>query len=641
MNLFRKQLLHTPVFTALLVLLLAIATAFCAIGFTALSGAKVQLNQVDSQYTTIAVPREDMPWTGLLGEEGQLQPLAQQKKHKYPGILADDCRGFLTAHVSGCDSLSSYERNNYSTSDFDTYGNSMAVLAVRCTSVTESDSPIEQAIFNDKDEIVDWETVVHRSYRAIFTLETMVCRLSAYDILPEITEITFGSSLFTADGQVPFEEGKTYLLFGTYKGTIAEQNIYPEEGEAMWNFPYPGEHRLEVDGHRDNGTSHGGFDGGNLLFSWQEVREGENVHLCLTEDSFPFCVEYTGDLQDFLNSSAGSVWKDEIIPMCEINYESAGVILTDNVNSLLLFNTGEASILEGRSFEAAEYAEGGAVCLISASYALKNNLSVGDTVNLDLYQAELGYRDNPTSRFSGKMEPVLVQSPCKPDNRIGVQKDYRIVGIYTAPEFSYGLHSFQADTIFVPKASVPGASSYENITNPLLYSVILKNGGEAEFEAYLESLGYGGAFAYFNQDYNALADTMAVIFANAMRLFIIGCSVFLLAVAVFLFLNLRRMGDAARGMRLLGIKAKAVWLEQFQTMAILIFVSVLLGAGLGAALYGVVTAQVLSEAVAMRPMALLTCVGIQTAVLLLTAAVCTRVVTKRGLMQSGKRRKGL
>lgn len=520
--------------------------------------------------------------------------------------------------------------------------NSMAVIAVRCTSVKElENAPWEEPIFNDKDEIVGYETLVQRSYYADFSLENIVCRLPAYDLLPEAAEILWGSSLFTADGQIPFEAGKTYLLFGTYEGPRgAVQNVQPGEEEVTWDFLYPESHHFIVDGRHDNGTSRG-FGAGNLLFSWQEMREGEKWYFCLTEDSFPFCVEYTGDLQDFLNSSAGAVWKDEIIPMCEINYESAGVILTDNVNSLLLFNTGEASILEGRNFEAAEYAEGEAVCLISASYALKNNLSVGDTVNLDLYQAELGYRDNQVSQFSDKMEPVLVQSPCKPDNRIGVQKDYTIVGIYTAPEFSYGLHSFQADTILIPKASVPGASSYENITNPLLYSVILENGGEEEFEVYLESLGYGGAFAYFNQEYNALADTMAVIFANALRLFIIGCSVFLLAVAVFLFLNLRRMGDAARGMRLLGIRAKAVWIEQLQTITILIFASILLGAGLGAALYGVVTAQVLSEAVALRPLALLVCVGIQGAVLLLTAAVCTRLVTKRGLMQSGKRRKGL
>lgn len=640
MNLFRKQLLHTPVFTALLALLLAIAIAFCAIGFAAWSGVKSQLNQVDEQYTTIAVPRGDSLWTGLLYEEERLTPLTQQTKQNYPELLADDRRGVLMAHVSGCDSLSAYELNNYSSADFDTYGNSMAVIAVRCSSVTEMDTPIEQAIFNENNEIVDRETVVERNYYANFSLETVVCRLPAYDILPEATEITLGSSLFTADGQVPFEAGKTYLLFGTYEGPYAVRNDQSEEGEAVWSFPYPGEHRFTLDGKRDSGTSRNSNDG-NMLFSWQQIKEGETVYLCLTEDSFPFCAEYNGELQDFLNSDAGEVWQNEIIPMCELNYESAGVILTDYVNSLLLFNTGEASILEGRSFEAAEYAGGEAVCLISAAYALKNNLSVGDTMNLDLYQAELGYRENHNSPLSEKMEPVLVQSPCKPGNRIGVQKDYTIIGIYTAPEFSYGLHSFQADTILIPKASVPNASSYEDITNPLLYSIVLKNGGEAEFEAYMDSLGYGGAFAYFNQDYNALADTLSVISANALRLLFIGCGVFLLAVALFLFLNLRRMGTVALGMRLLGVKAKAVWLEQFQTIASLIFISVVLGAGLGSALYGVVTAQVLSEAVALRPQALLICVGVQTAVLLLAAAICAWLVAKRNPMQSGGRSKAL
>lgn len=636
MNLFRKQLQHTPVFTALLSLLLATAIAFCAIGFAAWSGARAQLTQVDGQYTTIAVPRGDMHWTGLLYEEEQLTPLTQQTERNYPGLLADDRRGFLTAHVSGCDSLSAYERNYYGSADFDAYGNSMAVIAVRCSSVTEADSPIEQAIFNERNEITGYERVTERSYYASFSLESVVCRLPAYDdVLPEAAEITLGSSLFTPNGQIPFEEGKTYLLFGTYEGP-AVQNHQSEAREAVWDFPYPGEHHFTLDGVRDSGAS---MD--NMLFSWQQVKEGESVYLCLTEDSLPFYAEYHGPLQDFLNSDAGAVWQKEIIPMCQINYESAGVILTDDVNSLFLFNTGEASILEGRSFEPAEYADGEAVCLVSAAYALKNNLSVGDAINLDLYQAELGYRDNPISPFSQNMEPVLVQSPCKPDNRIGVQKDYTIVGIYTAPEFSYGLHSFQADTILIPKASVPNASAYEAITNPLLYSMILKNGGEAEFEAYMDSLGYGGVFAYFNQDYNALADTLSVISSNALRLLFIGCGAFLLAAALFLFLNFRRMGSVARGMRLLGIRAKAVWLEQCKTMAILILVSVALGAGLGTALYGVVTAQVLSEAVALRPQALLICIGVQMTVLLLSAAMGAWLVARRNPMQSGSGGKAL
>lgn len=633
MNLFRKQLQRTPVFTTLLVLLMAVAIAFCAIGFAAWSGARAQLQQVDAQYITIAVPRGDTLWTGLLYEGKLLTPLTQQTERSYPGLLADDCRGFLTAHVSGCDSLSAYEGNHYSSADFDAYGNSMAVIAVRCSSVTETDSPIEQAIFNEMDEIVGYETVVERSYYASFSPEAVVCRLPAYDILPEATEITLGSSLFTADGQIPFTVGKTYLLFGTYEGPNAVQNHQSGGSELAWEFPYPGEHRFTLDGKRDSGVSRNGTDG-NMLFSWQQVKDGDNAYLCLTEDSLPFCAEYTGELQDFLNSDAGKVWQDEIIPMCAVNYESAGVILTDYVNSLLLFNTGSASILEGRSFEAEEYASGKEVCLVSAAYALKNNLSVGDTVNLDLYRAELGYRENPTDSLSGNREPVLVQSPCKPGNRIGVQKDYTIVGIYTAPEFSFGLHSFQADTIFIPKASVPNASAYEDITNPLLYSIVLKNGGEAEFEAYMESLGYGDVFAYFNQDYNALAGTLSVISANALRLLLIGCSVFLLAVALFLFLNFRRMGTVARGMRLLGIKANTVWLEQLQAMVILILFSSILGAGLGSVLYGVVTTQVLSEAVALRPQALLLCVGVQAVILILAAAVCAWLAARRNLMRN-------
>lgn len=633
MNLFRKHLQRTPAFTALLALLMAVAIAFCAIGFAAWSGARAQFKQVDAQYTTIAVPRGDAFWTGLLYEKKQLTPLTLQTERNYPGLLADDRRGFLMAHVSGCDSLSAYEQNNYSSADFDAYGNSMAVIAVRCSSVTEMDAPIEQAIFDENGEIVDYETVVERSYYANFSLETVVCRLPAYDILPEATEITLGSSLFTADGQVPFAVGKTYLLLGTYEGPYAVQNYEFEESEPVWTFPSPGEHRFTLDGKRDNGTSRNSDDG-NMLFSWQQIKEGEDVYLCLTEDSLPFYAEYHGELQDFLNSDAGKVWQNEIIPMCALNYESASVILTDYVNSLLLFNTGEAGILEGRSFEAEEYADGEAVCLVSAAYALKNNLSVGDTVNLDLYQAELGFRENPSSSFHEEMEPVLVQSPCKPSNRIGVQKDYTIVGIYTAPEFSSGLHSFQADTILIPKASVPNASAYENITSPLLYSIVLKNGGEAEFEAYMESLGYGGSFAYFNQGYNALANTLSVISANALRLLLMGCSVFLLAMSLFLFLNFRRMRTVVRGMRLLGVKATAVWLEQFQTMATLIFISVILGAGLGSALYRAVTAQVLSEAVALRPQALLLCVGVLAAVLILAAAVCAWFVARRNLMRS-------
>ena len=119
---------------------------------------------------------------------------------------------------------------------------------------------------------------MERSYYASFALEAVVCRLAAYDVLPEAKEITIGSSLFTEDGQVPFAEGKTYLLFGTYEGPRTVRNDQAEEGEPRWEFPYPGEHVLAVDDQNDSGIL-SQYDGvsGNMLFSWRENREGAHI----------------------------------------------------------------------------------------------------------------------------------------------------------------------------------------------------------------------------------------------------------------------------------------------------------------------------------------------------------------------------
>lgn len=99
MNLFRKHLQRTPAFTALLALLMAVAIAFCAIGFAAWSGARAQFKQVDAQYTTIAVPRGDAFWTGLLYEKKQLTPLTLQTERNLsravggrpPGLSNGSC----------------------------------------------------------------------------------------------------------------------------------------------------------------------------------------------------------------------------------------------------------------------------------------------------------------------------------------------------------------------------------------------------------------------------------------------------------------------------------------------------------------------------------------------------------------------
>ncbi len=632
MNILAKKLFRSKMFTALTVLFMAAAIALLSIGICAWCDTRAQLERVGEQYTTIAVPSSPENFKQLIFWEegsGDPTPLTRQER-KYPGLLAEDLRGFLTAHVAGCGTLSCYDVGEYRESDFDVYGAAMAVVAAKCTSVRDSSRSIDGRRSLEDGTIVNVK-YQNCSYDANFSVEELVCRHPAYRELPELKEISLSTQIYTADKSIPFEIGKTYLLFGVFDGPGALQ--YPDGWE-----PYLPEYgSLTVDLMGDNGTAPPRT--GNMLFYWREIEaswgteEAEHYHL-LEEDSFPFYAEYTGDWRDFLRTEEGKIWQETLIPLCELNYESAAVVLTDNVDSLYQFNTGAASLLEGRRFTAEEYANGDEVCLVGAAYAQKNGLSVGDTIHLDFYQNEL------KSRWAVQEsdEEVLIHGPCMPEARLGVQKDYEIIGIYTAPEFEYGQHSFQGDTIFVPKSSVPNSSRYENPNMSLLYSLILENGRAEEFEDYLASLGFGGMFEYFDQQYSALEDTYAVMTANARRLVALGAAAFALAAALFVFLSLRRMAPAVRGMRLMGVEPGRVWRELTAALALLAAGSAALGGLLGAALYDFVTNRVLASRVALRPEVLALCAAAAAAALLAVSALCALPASRRKLLQSPKKR---
>ena len=642
MNLIKTLYRHGTAVTFLLILLLAFAIALFAVSLSAWSTARIQREQVDNQYTTVAVP------VGAGGQEDVFDAefnwssiLTQQGTSACPGLLAEDCRGFVSAHVEGSTPLSVYESmlDGITRTDFDKYNYAIAVLAVRCTEVEERQAVLEQAIFNEKDEITGYESYIDCSYTASFRLEDVVCRWNAYEIFPDnLTYLVF-SRLYTPEGEVPFEKGKTYLLFGILGNVTPEANpVRPEDGGLVWEFEEESRQWFEIDQTFGAGIQPYHYDSGNMLFSWEKrQKEGGEQYFVLSEASLPFCAEYTGNWEDFLESEAGAVWREKILPLCRLNYESAGVILTDNINSMYLFNTGAAGILEGRSFTALEYAVGENVCLVSAAYALKNGLTVGSVMELDLYESNLYYKTNQPDLWSVSMDHILVQDPCTPNRWLGIKKDYTVVGIYTAPEFAYGRHSFQANTIFVPKKSVPKAERYENRDIPLLYSVILENGSRDIFEEHLDTLGFGGRFQYFDQGYDAQADVLKVIAANAGRLLILGSGAFVLGGALFLYLSIRRIRVPARKMRLLGVRRSQVFREMVLVVGLQTAAGAVLGAAAGASLYRWVTRQALSESLTLPPQTFLLCIACESTVILAVAMVIAYRAAGENLMGSAKR----
>ena len=103
---------------------MAAAIALLSIGICAWCDTRAQLERVGEQYTTIAVPSSPENFKQLIFWEegsGDPTPLTRQER-KYPGLLAEDLRGFLTAHVAGCGTLSCYDVGEYRESDFDEIG---------------------------------------------------------------------------------------------------------------------------------------------------------------------------------------------------------------------------------------------------------------------------------------------------------------------------------------------------------------------------------------------------------------------------------------------------------------------------------------------------------------------------------------
>lgn len=644
MNLFFTQIRRRFALSALLVILLAAAISFQAIAFSALDAVQTQISAVGGQYTTAAVPKETALWWRIFtSEDGNeiISPMLQ--RDQYPGLLSEDRRGILNAHVTGCESVSAYEKDTFSNDAYDIFSRSFAVLAVRCTRVSEYDFTGNKVIFDENNAPVGSEEFRQQDYVAAFAPESIVRMFPAYyKLLPPMEEI-HGSFPYLSDGTLPFEEGKTYLLFCCI---FPSQKIltFDENGEVIYEYTTPNEYHLKVYDHTISTTESRGNWGpaqrgefSDLLRSWKYKIGDDGVYRdYMDKDVLPFCAEYEGSVEDFLRSEAGTLWRDTILPFCQTNYESANVILTNDINSILWFNTGDAAIIEGRSFEAPEYANGENVCLVSATYAMKNGLSVGQELELDLYRSQIRTRTVFQSSSAVEMVPANIHEPCKEQNRLGIKKNYRIVGIYSAPEFETGEISFYADTIFIPKASVPNAANYEVLGSRLLYSVILENGKMPEFETAMGARDCGGLFAYYDQDYNVLAETLDVMRGNALRMLWIGSALFALAAALFLLLFFRQTADPARKLRLLGVSAKRVRRQRCLAAVLLIALACVLGAAGGAGLYGAVSTRILSSYVAMRPAALLVSTAAQAFLLLLAALVCTLATANQNLMQCRK-----
>lgn len=613
MNVFIKQAARKPVLTLLMVLLLALAVALSCIGCAVWTSARLQMGGISDDYTTIAVPIDqklgDNPTFDEIDAYAINLMRSGQAVQDAPQVVRIDRRGLLSAHVEGLTCLSStrYDPAEYNTAfDFDPY--SLAIFALRCESI--------ELMTGD---LIDDNTF----YKAQFSVIERVCVNDAYDCFPATETMQIMSDVRDENAAAPFEPGKSYLVLGRFTDypVIRTKDGYEQYLDGLRKpmlLPYPTIESIAPEYTEQRFNS----EGKSFLYPLH----GMDSWVC----------EYTGSVEDFLNSAEGARWREELIPLCETNHDSATLVLTDDVTSIYSFNTGEMSLLAGRLFNKDEYANGGDVCVVSASYAELNNLALGDTLTLELYDSgyikyERGADTN--SRFVvPDPGPYYVRGVMTPESAIGVRKPYTIVGIYTSPRFGFGDYFFRADTIFAPKASVPAADDYTNTLSTYLNSYVLENGSAEAFQAYMEEQGFGGYFLCFDQQFEPMEESLEALEANAQRLMLLGIGAFALVCALFLFLNFRRMRAAIRGVRLLGCAPRAVFLDACAALLGLELIAVVIGAFAAGAAFNTIALRVFSADLVASPATIGAAAALAFAVAAVASAACAAVAVRENLM---------
>ena len=538
----------------------------------------------------------------------QNRVFADNAAQEAPQITMVDRRCLLSAHIAGSRSLSSssIDPSEYNTA-FDGECYSLAVFALRYSGIREQ--PTEGMFL----------------YDATFSVEEIVCLSDAYNTFPRPDSVHIYSDVRESNGAVPFEKGKTYLVFGQYQDhrVVRSADGYDQvKNENRYIVPFP-----EINSNfygEPSSLELGSYNGLDYHFP--------------AAGQLPWVCEYTGSVTDYLNSDAASTWREDIVPLCQLNYESAAVILTDRAESMYSFNTGDEALLSGRFFTGEEYTNGDDVCVISAAYAEQNGLRLGDMIQLDYYDSGFGeYNNGATANSMLAAEdpgPYRQRYYMSLDDAIGVCKNYTVIGIYTGARFAFGAYQLNADTILVPKASVPNAQNYETRANSLLNTFVLKNGSAKEFEKYMEQQNLAGQFLYFDQDFSSMQESLDAIETNAMRLMMVGIGVFLLTSALFLFLNFRRMNLTIRGVRLLGRSSKAVFREIIMALIPLETLAVLFGTCAAIALFDVVTRNLLSSALTLRPEAMAVSAVTAFVFLMVSTMISTAIFANRKLMKA-------
>ena len=401
----------------------------------------------------------------------------------------------------------------------------------------------DQCVFSVTCESVNEISSRITHYKALLRVEEALAVHPDHPDVPEKLEIQFGM-VFKPGGELPFEVGKKYLVWGT----INKLTITDDE-DAI------------------------GF---TLIEDTRDLQDDIDGRAILNEEThFLPIAQIQEDTESFLASDEGREWNDII----RASNHSVEVMATGNLNSVLQFNQERAHIIEGRAFEPEDHKNGEKVCILSSELAIYNGIKVGDEIPLKL--TKTFYSQLSAGIDSGSFYQI---APFYSKDGIQEEYNYKVIGIYLSQGWTPGDFQFSPNTVFIPKSSIMENYLDERkyvLMMPNQYSVVLKNGSVDAFESEMEKAGYGGMFQYYDQGYSNVDGTLSALSKNAAIMLVAGGCAWAAVLGLFLILYMSHQQRNMGIMVFLGSGRRLVFLHVMTGIVITAALAALLGSALG------------------------------------------------------------
>ena len=264
----------------------------------------------------------------------------------------------------------------------------------------------------------------------------------------------------------------------------------------------------------------------------------------------------TGTVEELIE--AEPAWAQEL-ELYEKALHTFPVLGTGALETMYVFHSNDASMIEGRMFTQEEYDSGAKVCVISDLVAQEAGIGVGDTLHFSQYicgrspdeaNSTVGVREAVTTTLNN---PGVGRIPI-PNGFETENEEFTVVGIYKLSRtWDKSTFSITPNTVFIPqKAQISGGfggpsysafgngiweygESFPNGTYGVFLSVKVKNGQGELFKTQADETANNN-FLIFDQGYAAAMESIQAVEEEAWKLIGIASVGWLLLLMLYVLL---------------------------------------------------------------------------------------------------------